>query len=128
MIMAMNIDDLFDLTSTYLSVLRVEHFILAKLILSIIKGEVNCSRLARVLSSHIEKEGKVLSKYGITVNSMQVLSRLYGELYEQCIEGNVSRQLLTELLRVIKDHDDELALIMSKLINEYFISVINEAH
>ena len=128
MIMIMNIDDLFDLTSTCLSVLRVEHIMLAKLILSMVKGEVNCSRLVRVLGSHIEKEGRVLSKYGVTINSMQTLSRLHGELYELCLEGRVSKQILTELLRVIKDHDDELALIMSKLINEYFTSVINEAH
>lgn len=128
MIMAMNTDDLFDLTSTYLSVLRVEHIMLAKLILSTVKGEVNCSRLVKVLGSHIEKEGRVLSKYGIAVNSMQALSKLHEALYGECIEGKVSKQLLTELLRVIKDHDDELALIMSKLINEYFASVVNEVH
>ncbi|ABW01131.1 hypothetical protein Cmaq_0283 [Caldivirga maquilingensis IC-167] len=126
--MVMNINDIFDLTSTYLSVLRVEHIMLAKLILSTVKGEVNCSRLVRVLGGHIEKEGRVLSKYGIAINSMQALSRLYNEYYEECLEDKVNGRLLTELLKVIKDHDEELALIMDRLINEYFTSIINEIH
>lgn len=128
MITTMSINDVFDLISTYLSVLRVEHIMLARLILGTVKGEVNCSRLVKVLGSHIEKENRVLSKYGIFINSMQALSRLYEEYYEGCIEGKASEQSLIELLKTIKDHDEELALVMSRLINEYFTSIINEVH
>jgi len=122
----MNTEELFNLTATYLSVLRVEHVILVKLIMEVAGGRINCSRLIRVLGSHIEKENDVLTKHGLTLSSIKQLRSLYEECYEACIEGKLTNRELSSLLTTIKSHDDELRSLMDELVNRYFSEVANE--
>ncbi|MFP3157508.1 MAG: hypothetical protein RXQ97_04800 [Caldivirga sp.] len=122
----MNTEELFNLTATYLSVLRVEHIILVKLIMEVAGGRINCSRLIRVLSGHIEKENGVLMKHGLTLSSIKQLRNLYEECYEACIEGKLTNRELSNLLKAIKGHDDELRSLMDELVNRYFNEAANE--
>ncbi|MFP3194512.1 MAG: hypothetical protein RXR11_04355 [Caldivirga sp.] len=122
----MNTEELFNLTATYLSVLRVEHVIMVKLIMEVAGGRINCSRLIRVLGSHIEKENDVLTKHGLTLSSIKQLRSLYEECYEACTGGKLTNRELSSLLTTIKSHDDELRSLMDELVNRYFSEVANE--
>lgn len=122
----MNINDAFDLISTYLSVLRVEHFILVKLALDVAKGRVDCSRLIRVMGSHVEKEEKIMLKHNLGADLTRQLRDKYLTYYDLCIKGKLGRQELMDLIKVIKDHDEDLTLIINKLIAEYLSAVLNE--
>lgn len=123
MITSLSLDELFDLTSTYLSVLRVEHLMIIRLSLLAASSGDKYPLLIRVLEGHIDKEERVLGKYGIVLSSMGKLKEAYIELYRAYVEGSVSKKHVSRLLDVVVEHDNEVSSLLEEAYREFVTRV-----